>query len=220
MIDHSTVAAPGTTPGPRPGLRERQKAQTRADIRAAALRLILDQGYEATTVAQIADAANVSHTTFFRYFQSKEQVIISDDLDAQRESIFASIPAGLTHFGLVRELIIRMFEIVEADPWASNPDRFRIIRTEPVLYATFQLESDRIISEATDVFADYLGISPNDRALRVFVAAISGVMFHLSDVARYDPDAGPTTADDCLSALDVMEQGFPLATPNRTGGGR
>ena len=50
----------------RPGLRERKKAQTRAAIQAYALRLFREQGYDATTIEQIIDAADVSETTFFR----------------------------------------------------------------------------------------------------------------------------------------------------------
>jgi transcriptional regulator GlxA family with amidase domain len=55
----------------RPGLRERKKTKTRAAIREHALRLFREQGYEATTVEQIAEAAEVSHSTFFRYFPTK-----------------------------------------------------------------------------------------------------------------------------------------------------
>lgn len=207
MIDNPTAAAPGTAPGPRPGLRERQKARTRADIRAAALQLFMTQGYEATTVAQIADAADVSHTTFFRYFQSKEQVIISDDLEAEREALMHNLTPGLSPFGVVRELITQMFQLAESDEWAANPDRYRVLHSEPALRATFQLESDRVISEATEHLADYLGLAPDDMSLRVFVAAVSGVMFHLSEIS-----VGETVPlETYLKALDVMEQGFPLA---------
>ncbi|ALG83995.1 TetR/AcrR family transcriptional regulator [Gordonia phthalatica] len=206
MTDNSTAAAPGSTPGPRPGLRERQKAQTRADIRAAALALFTEHGYEATTVAQIADAANVSHTTFFRYFQSKEQVITNDDLDEQREAMLSGIPRGLGHFDLIRELITQMYQLALDDPWASDPERYRILHTEPALRAVYQLESDRVISEATEFLADYLGVDPKNPRLQVFVAAVSGVMFHLSD----DGDLNQIPLERFLDALDMMEAGFPL----------
>ena len=63
------------------GLRERKKAKTRAAIRQHALRLFREQGYSATTIEQIADAAEVSPATFFRYFPTKEDVVLQDDLD-------------------------------------------------------------------------------------------------------------------------------------------
>ena len=65
------------------GLRERKKAKTRASLREHALRLFRDQGYTATTVEQIAAAAEVSPSTFFRYFPTKEDLVLQDDMDTR-----------------------------------------------------------------------------------------------------------------------------------------
>ena len=54
-----------------PGLRERKKARTRAELQRHALRLFRDRGYAATTVDDIAAAADVSRSTFFRYFRAR-----------------------------------------------------------------------------------------------------------------------------------------------------
>jgi AcrR family transcriptional regulator len=61
--------------------RERKKARTRQRLQEQALRLFVERGYEATTVEQIASAAGVSHMTFFRYFPTKEDAVLSDSYD-------------------------------------------------------------------------------------------------------------------------------------------
>ena len=143
-----------------PGRRAAHKEQTRAAIRAAALDLISRQGYQATTVAQIAEAADVSHTTLFRYFDSKEQLLIHDDLDEIRRETLTRIPPGLNHFELARRMVTDLFAIASADPWASNRQRFALVRSEPVLVMAYQLEADRVIQEGIDFIADYTGTPP------------------------------------------------------------
>src|ERR1039458_4795736 len=67
---------------PTVGLRERKRARTRAEIQGHALRLFRQQGYEATTVHQIIEEAEVSESTFFRYFPTKAEVVLFDGMDA------------------------------------------------------------------------------------------------------------------------------------------
>ncbi|MER6162901.1 TetR family transcriptional regulator [Streptomyces sp. NPDC001868] len=81
----ATSATPATpaTPADRPqlGLRERKKIKTREAIRTATYALVREQGYDATTIEQIADRAEVSPSTVFRYFPTKEDIVLTDEYD-------------------------------------------------------------------------------------------------------------------------------------------
>lgn len=78
-----TTPATSTAPADRPqlGLRERKKIKTREAIRAATYALVEEQGYDATTIEQIADRAEVSPSTVFRYFPTKEDIVLTDEYD-------------------------------------------------------------------------------------------------------------------------------------------
>src|SRR5215470_7669638 len=95
-----------------PGLRERKKAKTRAAIQRHALQLFREQGYEATTVEQIAEAAEVSPSTFFRYFRTKEDVALYDDLDPLFIAAFEAQPAELSPVQAMRRAWRQVFTSV------------------------------------------------------------------------------------------------------------
>ena len=90
-----------------PGLRERKKIRTRQTIRREAFRLIEQNGYDATTVEQIAAAAGVSHMTFFRYFPTKEDVALSDGYDPLIASLVAETPATWPLIQRIRTVLVQ-----------------------------------------------------------------------------------------------------------------
>jgi len=92
---------------PEPDWRQRKKTATRDRIRASALRLFREQGYDATTVEQIAAAAGVSHMTFFRYFPAKEEVVLSDGYDPLIASLIAQTPAAWPLTRRIRTVLVQ-----------------------------------------------------------------------------------------------------------------
>src|SRR5436309_15980482 len=95
------------TPSTKPGLRERKKQQTRDTIGRVGLELFAARGYDQTTLAEIAEAADVSPRTIFAYFQSKEDILFCDEpsfLDRVREML-EQRPPGATTVDALREFI-------------------------------------------------------------------------------------------------------------------
>jgi AcrR family transcriptional regulator len=103
----------------RPGLRERKKARTRAAIREHAFRLFREQGYDATTVEQITDAAEVSRSTFFRYFPTKEDVVLQDDMELIWIDALRAQPPGMPPLAALRASLHDAFASLSADDLAK-----------------------------------------------------------------------------------------------------
>jgi AcrR family transcriptional regulator len=91
----------------RPGLRERKKQQTREKIAHVALKLFAERGYDHTTLAEIAEAADVSPRTIFAYFESKEDILFCDERASQLrlEQILDQRPPGTTTVDALREYL-------------------------------------------------------------------------------------------------------------------
>ena len=178
------------------GLRERKKARTRASIREHALRLFREQGYHATTVEQIAEAAEVSPSTFFRYFPTKEDVVIQDDMDAITIAAFRAAWAE-TYAGFTEEEVARLEETAA------------MTMEIPELRARAVDELSRTIDVIAEATARRIGRDPGDFAVRNLVGAIIGVI--LSATMPWAP--GHHTADTFArvdAALAHLEAGLPL----------
>jgi AcrR family transcriptional regulator len=133
----------------RPGLRERKKQQTRDAIAGAAMELFAERGYEQTTIAEIADAANVSTRTIFAYFESKEDILFCDEpafyvqlqqaledrpadvstIDALREFLASSATQENHHLAL-RKKVVRNVESLR------HAERARFVEVEQLLAAS------------------------------------------------------------------------------------
>lgn len=110
--------------------RERKKLQIRSQLAEAAIRLFSEQGYERTTVAQIAAAADVATKTFFNHFPTKEDVVFADS--RQNSEVPLRVIASRRPDETVVDLLLRMYEEMRAD-YVSHG----VHRGDPKLMATY-----------------------------------------------------------------------------------
>ena len=185
------------------GLRERKKIKTRLAIRREAFRLFDANGYAATTVEQIADAAEVSPSTFFRYFPSKESLLLADDLDPLVLAAFKAQPPDLSPSQAIRRAYETTMAGLSPEQLEFESTRQRLIFSIPELKAAMYDEYYRTVSVMAEALGDRIGRPAGDFEVRVFVGAMVGAM-----MAAYD--SAPKTADTIYRALDFLDAGMPL----------
>jgi AcrR family transcriptional regulator len=194
------------------GLRERKKAKTRASIREHALRLFREQGYAATTVEQIAAAAEVSPSTFFRYFPTKEDVVLQDDMDVRLYAAFERQPADLTPLAAVRAALREAGRSFSPQEWELLREATALSLTVPEVRSRTLDETARMIGEMTSAIAKRVGLPAADLRVRTFAGAILGIM--MTVVMPYEDLAkgrvGLDTFEQVDRALALLEEGLPL----------
>ena len=204
----------------RASLRERKKARTRAAIREHALRLFREQGYQATTVEQIAAAAEVSPSTFFRYFPTKEDVVLQDDMDIRMAEALAHQPAGLAPLAAVRAAVREAWRSFTPQEWEQLSQGAHLSVEVPEIRARSMNEFARTINQIADALAGRTGRCATDTPVRVMAGAVVGTMmavFLPEKLAVVDPAAdidpsyvGPESVTRIDEALALLEAGLPL----------
>jgi AcrR family transcriptional regulator len=186
------------------GLRERKKQRTREQIVEAAMRLFADRGYHATTIADIASAADVAPRTFFSYFPSKEAVVfhnVDRDLDALASAL-RDRPAGETVYDALRRWIDSMF-----DDWMAEEDeallRKRLCREDEGL-ANFEggvlVRIQELLLEA---IAEDLGEPPDALRPRLVAAATMAALTSIE--GTFDEKIGQRGPADKAEVLAVLD---------------
>jgi AcrR family transcriptional regulator len=122
--------------GPQPGLRERKRLRTERELKEATLRLALERGWDHVTIDDIAAEAEVSKTTFYRYFDSKEDALLGNPAEKTAGIVeaLAERPATEPTLTAVRTAIIGVINSYEHDRETSLAIG-RVIRSTPALIA-------------------------------------------------------------------------------------
>jgi len=197
---------------PLDGLRERKKARTRASIREHALRLFREQGYQATTVEQIAEAAEVSQSTFFRYFPTKEDVVLRDDFELRIFEAFERQPPQLGPIAAIRAAVSEALATLTAAEWAEFRETSELSFSVPEIRARTFDELARTIQAMTDVLARRVGRAPDDLAVQAIAGAVFGIIITVtlpwSNLTQDQAEANSFRRVD--EALALLEAGLPL----------
>ncbi|WP_328379116.1 TetR family transcriptional regulator [Streptomyces sp. NBC_01020] len=193
----SPTETPTASATPAPGLRERKKLKTRQTIRREAYRLFAEQGYAATTVDRIAEAAEVSPSTFFRYFPTKEDVVLVDEYTPVLAEALKSRPAGEPVVDALRHAFTgSLAQLLGADR-EELLFRTRLAFAVPAIRVRAADEQLRSQDAVAALIVERTGREPGDLEVHCAAAAITAVF---SAVVRYWTEGGG--AEDLAELFD------------------
>jgi AcrR family transcriptional regulator len=204
-----------------PGLRERKKLRTRALLIDAAVQLCEKQGFDKTTVDQIAAVADVSPRTFSRYFATKDAVILAL-IDEMVDAIAVQLKRQPPSLNQLEALLAAHVDMVKATT-AAPPDGFtterltttaRIVNSSPTLRLA---ASEFRPNSVTRVLAERMGVDLNDRKLRLVVAVWSAILLTAPGELDLNTDWGQNVDTDELVGLlnDTYKQFIDICTGPR-----
>jgi len=198
------------------GLRASNKARTRLSISDTATRLFIEHGFEHVTVAQIAEAAQVSVKTVFNYFPSKEDLFF-DRTREVRDSLLVAVrdrPHGTAALEALRAVLADRCVPFDPDGWRPlrKPDRYEAFRSFiGAEYASPALQARRlaIAEELGEALAALFARELDDRrAAAVFASMAIGVIVlrERELAAAMLQRASPRTVERRVRA--VVDEGF------------
>jgi AcrR family transcriptional regulator len=194
---------------PAKNLRELKRTRTRAAVRAHAMRLFLTQGYEETTVEQIAAEAEVSPSTFFRYFTTKEAVVFADDYDDLIAAAFERQPGDVSP---PRALATAMREVtagLSKQELTALWERNKLVHSIPALRAGVATHLEESFVGIREAAARRSGLHPGDFAVRVFVGAMQGIWMTI--YFQWGDRPLPEMVEYMASATELVEDGLSLS---------
>ena len=183
------------------GLRERKKQQTRETIVHAGLRLFAERGYDETTLADVAAAADVSPRTIFSYFDSKAEILFGEappSLDEVKAALERR-PEGTTTVDAIRSLLSAMpppdedaklrKQVITSSPSLQLKLRARVAELEPVLVASF---------------AKDLGSGPDDTRALLIAASATAAFGVVHDRIEAEAAGGEIPHERAMAIVDEV----------------
>ncbi len=189
-------------------LRERKKAKTRAAIQEHALRLFKEQGYSRTTIEQIASAAEVSPSTFFRYFPTKEDVVLWDATDTVMLDTFRAQPPDVGVVEAMRRAMHGVYDRFSDEDAEREAERQKLVLGEPELRMRSISMFVETIGFLTAMIAERVGRPADDPDVQTFAGAFMGAL--LGQYLFFEGDDPRDLVPQIDKALDLLEGGLKL----------
>ncbi|MER6410634.1 TetR family transcriptional regulator [Streptomyces humidus] len=192
---------------PRPGLRERKKIKTREAIRAATYALVEEQGYDATTIDQIAERAEVSPSTVFRYFPTKEDIVLTDEYDLVLAEELRARPKDEAWTDSIRHIMLAAARTGIKDDFEVAKLRTRLLVDVPAVRSRM-MESMSVTGRLLcGAIAERTGRDPDSLEVRVHAMSLAGGLMETSLYWAENGHQGdfPALLD---RALDVLQHGL------------
>ena len=204
--ENPVMATSGRSPG---GLRERKKLKTRNAIQREAMRMFQEQGYEETTIEQIAEAVEISPSTFFNYFRTKEDVVFYDPYDPLFISMFMARPSDEPLGVAIRRTVSEgLGAILKADQDLIRT-RGKLMMEVPALRARVWEELERTQDLFCGVLAERTGRDPFDLELRVVTMMMIAAVY-TAGIEWMRGGASADLLEIYNRALDIAEAGVRL----------
>jgi AcrR family transcriptional regulator len=208
-----TASPTSSRPAAPRGLRERKKLRTRAAILDAALDLFEEQGYEATTIDQIAERAEVAPATLFRYFPSKAELLVGGNNETLPAIVQAVLdrPADDDGMAAIRHAIVEQW-VPAVDP-VTTARRARIVATSDLLSGLSYHRGQAWLTQLSAALAQREGAAPGDErcvlVTRMAMAAMaSGVEGWIDD--GFEGDLGEAIS----ASFDLARRVFADLAPS------
>jgi AcrR family transcriptional regulator len=162
---------------PPTSLRDRKKDRTRRTIQEQALRLFAAKGFQATTIEEIAAAAEVAPRTFFRYFPTKEEVIFWSEHQPLLAGFVAARPTDEPAAEALRRGLVDGLASFYDQDRERLLERSKLACRTPALQPRWRQQQADLAAGMTALLADRLGARPDDLEVRAIAAAIAAALF-------------------------------------------
>jgi AcrR family transcriptional regulator len=195
-------------------LRERRRIRTRRAIQAHALRLFAAKGFQATTIEDIAAAAEMAPRTFFRYFPTKEEVVFWAEYPPMLAGFVAARPddepaLAALHHGIIEGLAAIWDQDGERE---RTLERLRLAFRTPALHPRMRQQQAHWAAELAEILADRLGQRPDNLQVRAVAAAIAAAVWVAAE--EWQAQDGRAELGALIDqALSTVLNGALMATP-------